>query len=197
MRGASGHSLAAAVERVEPLLSGPEAGRLGEELFQVASLLDGSVALRRALTDPSREGEAKADLVVRLLGAQVSGTTVDIASTYAGQTSITTLGTVATGTWSGTAIAVNKGGTGATDAATARANLSAAGKYAATLGALVAGTATTITHNLGTTDVIAGFRRVSDGSMEELSWAVVDANNITVTADMAYAASALRVVVIG
>ena len=37
---------------------------------------------------------------------------IDIASTYAGQTSITTLGTIATGTWNATTIAVNKGGTG-------------------------------------------------------------------------------------
>jgi len=47
----------------------------------------------------------------------VTGTTsavVDIAATYVGQTSITTLGTVATGTWSATTIAVNKGGTGQT-----------------------------------------------------------------------------------
>jgi len=33
---------------------------------------------------------------------------VDIASTYVGQTSITTLGTITTGVWSGTAIALNK-----------------------------------------------------------------------------------------
>lgn len=39
---------------------------------------------------------------------------IDIASTYVGQTSITTLGTVTTGTWSATTVAVNKGGTGAT-----------------------------------------------------------------------------------
>lgn len=47
----------------------------------------------------------------------VTGTTtptVDIAATYAGQTSITTLGTVATGTWGGTTVAVDKGGTGQT-----------------------------------------------------------------------------------
>ncbi len=37
---------------------------------------------------------------------------IDIAATYVGQTSITTLGTVATGTWSATTIAANKGGTG-------------------------------------------------------------------------------------
>jgi hypothetical protein len=39
---------------------------------------------------------------------------IDIASTYAGQTSIITLGTVSTGTWSGTAISAAKGGTGQT-----------------------------------------------------------------------------------
>ena len=46
-----------------------------------------------------------------------------VAGTYTGAASITTLGTIATGVWSGTAIAVAKGGTGATDAATARTNL--------------------------------------------------------------------------
>jgi hypothetical protein len=39
---------------------------------------------------------------------------VDIASTYAGQTSITTLGTVATGTWQGSTVGVQYGGTGLT-----------------------------------------------------------------------------------
>lgn len=40
--------------------------------------------------------------------------TLDIDSAYVGQATITTLGTVATGTWSATTIAVNKGGTGQT-----------------------------------------------------------------------------------
>lgn len=44
----------------------------------------------------------------------VSGSGVDIASTYVGQTSITTLGTIATGTWNATTIATNRGGTGLT-----------------------------------------------------------------------------------
>jgi phage-related tail fiber protein len=39
---------------------------------------------------------------------------VDIDSSYVGQVSITTLGTITTGTWSATTVAVNKGGTGAT-----------------------------------------------------------------------------------
>lgn len=53
----------------------------------------------------------------------VNADSIDIASTYVGQSSITTLGTITTGTWNGTAIAVANGGTGATDAGTARTNL--------------------------------------------------------------------------
>lgn len=44
----------------------------------------------------------------------VGADAIDIASTYAGQTSITTLGTVTTGTWSANTIAAAKGGTGLT-----------------------------------------------------------------------------------
>jgi hypothetical protein len=44
---------------------------------------------------------------------------IDIAATYVGQTSITTLGTIATGTWNATAIGVTKGGTGLTALGTA------------------------------------------------------------------------------
>ena len=44
----------------------------------------------------------------------VNADSVDIASTYVGQTSITTLGTIATGTWNATTIGVSKGGTGVT-----------------------------------------------------------------------------------
>lgn len=43
---------------------------------------------------------------------------IDIASTYVGQTSITTLGTISTGTWSANTIATTKGGTGLTTYAT-------------------------------------------------------------------------------
>jgi phage-related tail fiber protein len=48
----------------------------------------------------------------------VNADTVDIAATYVGQTSITTLGTIATGTWNATVIGVTKGGTGLTAAVT-------------------------------------------------------------------------------
>lgn len=42
---------------------------------------------------------------------------IDIDATYVGQTSITTLGTISTGTWNATTIGVTKGGTGLTTAA--------------------------------------------------------------------------------
>ncbi len=42
------------------------------------------------------------------------GTALDIATTYPGQTSITTLGTITSGTWNGSTVTVGHGGTGAT-----------------------------------------------------------------------------------
>jgi len=53
----------------------------------------------------------------------VAADAIDIASTYVGQATITTLGTITTGTWSGTTIALNKGGTGATTDSGARTAL--------------------------------------------------------------------------
>ena len=47
----------------------------------------------------------------------VSANAIDIAATYVGQSSITTLGTIATGTWNGSTIDVAYGGTGVTSAA--------------------------------------------------------------------------------
>lgn len=47
----------------------------------------------------------------------VNADSVDISLNYVGQTSITTLGTVTTGTWNGSTVAVGYGGTGITSAA--------------------------------------------------------------------------------
>lgn len=127
----------------------------------------------------------------------VNANDIDISSSYVGQTSITTLGTITTGTWTGTDIAVADGGTGASTAVAARSNLGATGKYAATLGALVAGTETQVTHSLNTTDVVVSFKTVSDGYATLISWRTVDANTIGLTSDIAYSASAIRCVVVG
>jgi hypothetical protein len=57
-------------------------------------------------------------------GSGVAGNpTITISATYVGQSSITTLGTIGTGTWQGTAVGIAYGGTGATTASGARSNL--------------------------------------------------------------------------
>lgn len=53
----------------------------------------------------------------------INSDSIDIASTYVGQTTITTVGTITTGTWNATDIAVTDGGTGASTASGARTNL--------------------------------------------------------------------------
>lgn len=108
----------------------------------------------------------------------VNADTVDIAATYVGQSSITTLGTITTGTWNGTDIAVADGGTGSSTASGARTNLadtSAGGLTTSTpvlariskqgCAASVTGVSTTtVTHNFGTTDVIVQIYEVSTGA---------------------------------
>jgi F-type H+-transporting ATPase subunit delta len=88
MRGASRDSFAAAREQLESLLRGRGAAAadpaaLGEDLFGVTALLDGSAALRRALTDPSKDAAAKQALVRRLLEGKVRSAAVDVVATLA------------------------------------------------------------------------------------------------------------------
>lgn len=94
-------------------------------------------------------------------------------------------------------VPITKGGTGSTTAAGARTALGATGKYAADLGALTAGVEATVTHSLGTLDVIAVIRRLSGGAEEWLDWRVIDANTIGITSAISYSAASLRVVVVG
>lgn len=74
----------------------------------------GLVVRTGADTVAARTLTGTSDRVSITNGDGVSGNpTFDIASTYVGQTSITTLGTIGTGTWQGTAVALGYGGTGA------------------------------------------------------------------------------------
>lgn len=177
---------------------------------------------------------------------------VDIASTYVGQSSITTLGTITTGVWNGSTIgvanggtgattltgyisgngtsaftasatipgsdvngdiagnaenvngtvAVANGGTGSTTAAGARTNLGATTKYSASNPELEpdSGTVTwTVTHNLGTSDVLIQLRDLNNNALVEATIVVTS----TTVATISFAASetvsndSYRVVVIG
>ena len=66
-------------------VSGPELLGLADELFAIARLLDGQLALRRALSDPSGLPDERAALARRLFGGKVSVTAVDLAETVARQ----------------------------------------------------------------------------------------------------------------
>ncbi|MFD4790249.1 F0F1 ATP synthase subunit delta [Streptomyces sp. NPDC058459] len=80
MNGASREALAAARERLDVATDSTsvDAARLADELAAVTALLDREAGLRRVLTDPAQPAEAKAELVRRLVGGQVSGPTADL-----------------------------------------------------------------------------------------------------------------------
>ena len=91
---------------------------------------------------------------------------------------------------------LSKGGTGSTTASSARIALGVAGSYTASSPALTAGTwSSNINHGLGADFLDVSFSEVSSGENIELDWRRVDANQIQVRADLAFAASALRVLV--
>ena len=87
----------------------------------------------------------------------VNSDSVDIAATYVGQTSITTLGTIATGTWQGTLIGATYGGTGVNNGAstiTLGGSLSTIGAFTTALTA-TANTSVTLPTS-GTLATLAG-----------------------------------------
>lgn len=132
----------------------------------------------------------------------VNADSVDISATYVGQNTITTVGTISTGTWNGTTIAVANGGTGATTAAGARSNLGATTKYAASNTSLTpsSGAVTwTVSHNLNTSDVTVQMRDLQDGALVEADVAITNANTVTITwvAASTVSADSYRVVVVG
>jgi F-type H+-transporting ATPase subunit delta len=91
MRGSSRASLAEAKERLAEVLGADGASRgrispdrLGDELFAVAGLLDSEPGLRRTLSDPAREGRAKAGLAETLLTGKISATALSLVTTLVG-----------------------------------------------------------------------------------------------------------------
>ncbi|MEH3033436.1 MAG: F0F1 ATP synthase subunit delta [Aeromicrobium erythreum] len=79
MRGVSARSLDEILSAVDAAQGSSET--LGTQLFGVVSLLDANPALRRVLTDPSTEADAKAGLAARVLGSQVDEQAVGVVRT--------------------------------------------------------------------------------------------------------------------
>lgn len=117
---------------------------LDADLTALAALSGTGLAARTAAdTWAQRSIVGTSNRITLTDGNGVSGNpTIDIASTYVGQTSLTTLGTVATGVWQGTKIGLAYGGTNADLSATGGANQflkQSSSGAAITVGALVAG----------------------------------------------------------
>ena len=140
----------------------------------------------------------------------ITADAIDISANYVGQSSITTLGTITTGVWNGTDVAVADGGTGASDATTARTNLGikttggAVTTSAATLARVAAqgntahssGTSTTaVVHNFNTTDVIVQVYEVATGETVIGDVNRTNADTVTVVLLGNHSANAFRIVV--
>jgi len=118
----------------------------------------------------------------------VNSDSIDIASTYVGQSTITTVGTITTGTWNGTTIDVSYGGTGVTSLAsgeyvlgngtgglTTSATIPVAdlsGTLAVTQGGTGATTAAGARSNLGATTKYAASNAELTPSSGSVTWTV-------------------------
>lgn len=110
--------------------------------------------------------------------------------------SLTSVGTIGTGVWQGTVVGVGYGGTGASTAADARTNLGATTKYAASVGNGSDSTIT-VTHNLGTTDVVVSLYTASSGEVVFADVTHATTNTITLSFATAPTSNQYKVVVIG
>jgi hypothetical protein len=130
----------------------------------------------------------------------VNADNIDIAANYVGQSSITTLGTVTTGVWNGTAIPVANGGTGQTSAKTAReTGIGAAGYYSsATHGAGTTISITQATHGLrASRGLLVQVQDEATGNVEIPDISIAATGDITITYGASVSANSKRVTVIG
>lgn len=125
----------------------------------------------------------------------VNADSIDIHADYVGQTSITTLGTITTGTWNGADIAVLDGGTGASTATDARTNLAdtptsgrstsvavlARVAHQACAASVGITSVTTVTHNFNTKNVTVQVYQVSTGETVNCDVVRGTVDSLTVT----------------
>jgi hypothetical protein len=128
----------------------------------------------------------------------VTGSQVDIAATYAGQSSITTVGTLTSGALGTgfTDVAVTEGGTGASTAADAKTNL---GFMTRASGLIGNGAQTTLTfdHNLATEDIVVEVYEVATKQTIYADVLRTTVNQISITFAAIPTPDQYRVVVIG
>ena len=111
--------------------------------------------------------------------------------------SLTSLGTITTGVWNGTDIAVADGGTGASTTDGAKTNLGFMTRYATSVGD-TSTTSFTVTHSLNTRDVIVQVREVaSPYAVVIADVAATTADTVTVAFATAPSSNQYRVTVIG
>ena len=130
----------------------------------------------------------------------LSGTTLGSGVTGS---SLTSVGTIATGVWNGTDIAIADGGTGASTAAGARTNLAESGyslpRKKTGSAAWTAGQARVITHNLNTKDITVAVYVVSGSGLtaDELVFTDVLSDDVDAVTITISAAGTFRYVIIG
>ena len=185
------------------------------------TLADGVVTVAGELDATSLDisGNADIDGTLEADAITIAGTAISsVLSPVAGHASIATVGTISTGSWAATDIAVAHGGTGASSASAARTNLGVAyANDAETLAgssstkvvtpaglsarsyrtAIGDGSATayTVNHALGTRDVVVQMYDVSSYETVYAQVVRTDTANITVTFNVAPSSSDVVVLV--
>jgi hypothetical protein len=158
---------------------------------------DSSAELNNGLIIPITSGTANANTLWVLTTTSITLDTTSLSFSMlplAGYTASSPV-TLTGNAFGLTTVPVAKGGTGGTDAVTARANLGVVSKYSTT-GPGSSGTAWTVTHSLGTTEVVYMLRDTS-GNEVIADVVVTDANTLTINFGASVTFSSYKIVVIG